>query len=82
MSLSGLTWGDIYLCSSKRQAEIIIFEAHIYKELDKIIPSIWTEAQQYLKKNKTKNKNHKNNNLKHTRTNKVYCLFFGLFSGL
>lgn len=46
MSLSGLTWGDIYLCSSKGQAEVIIFEAHIYKELGKILPSIWTEAQQ------------------------------------
>lgn len=50
MSPSGLTWGDMYLCSSKRQAEEIIFEGHVYKELGKIIPSIWTKAQQYLKK--------------------------------
>lgn len=50
MSLSGLTWGDMYLCSSKRQAEEIIFEGHIYKGLDRTIPSIWTKAKQYLKK--------------------------------
>lgn len=50
MSLSGLTWGDMYLCSSKRQAEKIIFEGHVYKGLGRILPSIWTKAQQYLKK--------------------------------
>lgn len=39
----------MYLCSSKRQAEEIIFEGHIYKDLGKIIPSVWTKSQQYLK---------------------------------
>jgi len=47
MSLSGLTWGYIYLYSSKRQGEVITFEPYIYKGLGKIISSIWIEAQQY-----------------------------------